>query len=654
MDTRVIVYDNQMRKQAILENAFNIGYSKKLNELWTASFSLPADDPKNQYCQPLAYVEIFDQGERVDIFRIAPIILDKSDVEINTYQCEHVLVTLIDDVLFQYHEIGGTGVYTDEVINYVLNKQTTIRWVLGQCEFKRQFLYKWENENLLGSLFSIPKPFLEDYMWIWDTTVFPWVLNLVEINQDVQSYVRYKKNMQGIRREIDPTELCTRLYCLGYGEGVNQLTISEVNNGLPYLDASTIAQFGVISRIFVDRRFEDPESLKARGQAILNELQVPRITYEIDAADISSITNDPVDKFQIGTYTRVIDTDLNMNVKALIVGVEKNDLTGNPGAVTIQIANKPRDVAGSIADLADRQRINEVYAQGATNLDSYHFMDNCDPDYPAVLKFYIPEDTVRINKMTLSYETSAFRAYSKAIEGGGNITETTKSGGGAETTSEDGGDHRHKVFEGMGLGTWDDPAYLDTQPDGGHNHKVNNDFPSGSHNHGNPDYLGTGQHSHSFNLETVPPHTHKFLYNLKTMRALRSDQSNAFWNVGIGVPDSSVDIWTYGSSGKHTHEIKIPEHKHEISLPSHTHNIEYGIFEGPIPDTITVEVDGNVVPELSTNEDDINIIPYLAKDGGGRILRGWHEIKITPNKLGRITANIVTQLFVQSRGGGNY
>ncbi len=633
MDTRVIVYDSDMKKVAILENAFNIGYSKKLNELWTASFSLPADDPKNEYCQPLAYVEIFDQGERVDLFRITPITLDKSDLETNTYQCEHVLATLIDDVMFQYHEIGGVGVYTDTIINYVLNKQTETRWVLGQNDFKRQFLYKWENENLLGSLFSIPKPFLEDYQWTWDTTVFPWVLNLVEINQEVQSYVRYKKNLKAITREIDPTELCTRLYCLGYGEGINQLTIADVNNGVPYLDAATINQFGVVSRIFVDRRYEDAESLKSAGQAILNELQVPRITYEVDAADISSITNDPVDKFVVGTYTRVIDTDLDINVKALIINVTKSDLTGNPGAVTIQIANKPRDIASSIAELADRQRINEVYAQGATNLDSYSFLDNCDPNYPAILRFYIPQETVRINKMILSYQAEAFRSYSKAIEGGGAYADTTEDGGGTSTSSENGGAATTTSEDGgADITTSKTSSYWDL-------FTINVQdaiSPFRDHNHGIPH--GTvlqDRDGNQFAFSESGGHGHN----------LQADHRH---EVDIPNHKHRVDI------PNHKHGVNIPNHKHAISLPDHTHEIEYGIFEGPTPTELTVEIDGNIIPGVSDQEDDINIIPYLSKDGGGRIIRGWHEIKITPNDLGRISANVSSQIFVQSRGGGNY
>ena len=43
------VYNLNMERVAFLDKAYNIGYELKLNELWTASFSLPSDDPKNAY-----------------------------------------------------------------------------------------------------------------------------------------------------------------------------------------------------------------------------------------------------------------------------------------------------------------------------------------------------------------------------------------------------------------------------------------------------------------------------------------------------------------------------------------------------------------------------------------------------------------------------
>src|SRR5690606_16356876 len=154
-----------------------------------------------------------------------------------TYQCEHVLGTLLDDILFQYHTIGNLGVYTRDVLEYILSKQSTARWQLGTVEFDWQFGYNWENENLLGALFSVPKPFVDEYMWTWDTTTYPWTLNLVRPSNEVQAVIRYGVNMQGIERMIDPSNVVTRIYGLGYGEGVNQLRSAELNDGTPSLDA---------------------------------------------------------------------------------------------------------------------------------------------------------------------------------------------------------------------------------------------------------------------------------------------------------------------------------------------------------------------------------------------------------------------------------
>lgn len=107
---------------------------------------------------------------------------------------------------------------------------------------------------------------------------------------------------------------------------------------------------------------------------------------------------------------------------------------------------------------------------------------------------------------------------------------------------------------------------------------------------------------------------------------------------------------------EHTHSLPTHTHgmEHTHQLPEHTHPIEYGIYEGPVPTEVIISVDGSVVPISSISADDIDLIPYLAKDSSGRITRGNHTIAITPNDLGRIVASVTTQLFVQSRGGGDY
>ena len=129
------IYDRNMHRLAYLQNAMAVGYELPINSLWTASFSLPAADPKNEYCKPLNFVEIYDGDERIDLFRIIGEDLTRSDDSVTVYSCEHALATLLNDVLFQYHQIGGTRIKTAPGINYILSYQTPGRWELSGCGF---------------------------------------------------------------------------------------------------------------------------------------------------------------------------------------------------------------------------------------------------------------------------------------------------------------------------------------------------------------------------------------------------------------------------------------------------------------------------------------------------------------------------------------
>ena len=684
VDNIIRVYDGNMQKLAYLENAYNIGYSLKFNELWTAQFTLPATDKKNIYCQPFNYVEIFDGGERIELFRIMPSTLTRNSEGNIVYQCEHVLATLMDDVLFQYHQIGNIGVGTVHVLRYILDHQLTKRWQLRKCDFDRRFEYKWENENLLSALFSVPQPFNEGYRWEFDTTRTPWQLDLKRLPTQFVADIIYKKNMVEIKKEVDPSTIVTRLYCLGYGEGDNQLNICSVNGGIPYLEANT-ATYGIKSSILVDRRFENAETLKAYGQSILDELKNPFKSYSVRAIDLHRKSPSKYERYFPGDIVRIIDKEDNTIEDLPIVSVSKSDITGAPGDIEIEIAKRTRDIASSISSLQDRTRINEVYAQGATNQMIVPFADNADENNPARMKIYIPDTMVRINKCILNYQLDNFRAYSKAIEGGGATTQSTNdggattqstndggastqtssSGGGGTQTSSSGGGGTQTSSSGGGTQTTSDVQVLKpgisqdyTRSSGKHLHTI----PDGTrlmvagggtvtwgyggehyhdlYNHGHkidiPDHQHSVQipsHKHSVN---IPSHTH---------------------SVNIPSHTHSVDIPSHTHSvniPSHTHSINIPNHRHSITLPNHTHDIEFGIYEGTRANSVTIKVDGNILPTTQPGQD-INIIPYLSVDSEGKIQRNtWHEVEIIPDQMTRVLANIFMQIFTNSRGGGDY
>ncbi len=177
----------------------------------------------------------------------------------------------------------------------------------------------------------------------------------------------------------------------------------------------------------------------------------PFLSYTVNAADLHLITKSPADKFTEASLIKVYDEELDIDVYQRVAKISKPDIKGDPGNISLEIANRKKDIATNINDLRERQRINEVYAQGATNIDTHDFNDNCDPDHPAVIRFYLPEETVHINKMILSLLVDNFRGYEKAIKGGGATASTTESGGQSTQTSSSGGASTQTSSSGGGV-----------------------------------------------------------------------------------------------------------------------------------------------------------------------------------------------------------
>ena len=131
------IYNREMELVGVLQNASAIGYVRTHNDLFTASFELPFDDPKNVLCDTHFIVDIFDGETSKGKYRI----LDEPETDLTTagqfarYSCEHVIAFLLNDVIDGYLELGGTGVTTRAVIERLLSMQNVKRWTLGTCDF---------------------------------------------------------------------------------------------------------------------------------------------------------------------------------------------------------------------------------------------------------------------------------------------------------------------------------------------------------------------------------------------------------------------------------------------------------------------------------------------------------------------------------------
>ena len=588
------VYDKSLKKLAILQNALDVSESININAVSTMTFTLPKNDPKNEYCAAFNYIKFGDR-----MYRILPSEFDLTTSPTMVYECEHVIATLIDELMYGDVVIGNLGVYTTEVIEFVLSKQKTKHWKLGACEFARQFEYGWTNESLLSALFSIPNSFVDPYIWEFDTTSYPWTVSLkkLDTSQNPQLYIRQGKNLITLKRRSDPTNICTRLYAHGYGEGINTLTFADINDGKPYIDSPQeyIDKYGLKEKLFVDRRYENKESLLEAARAMLNELQEPYVEYEVEFVEVSEQF---LDKAAVGKVCMIVANEVQY--KTYITGVEWD--YGETTDCKLTIANKPQDVASSVADLADRQRIEMTYAQGATQLYAQSLQANCDSNNGAEMQFYIPAEMKIVNSVQVKIKMSRFRAYSQATSttdettstssSGGQSTQTSSSGGGGSTTSSGGGGGTKTTGDSGVDVTW---GVRNTQTASGHSHGYD---------------IVTG-HRHEIEL---PDHTHRV------------------------------------SISSHSHNVSIPSHTHNVKIPGHNHKITPGIYFFGSAKKFKLYVNNVLRGSFSSSDAEVDITQYLV-NAQGIISRGtWHSVNIVPDDLAYICLDMYVQGFVQSRG----
>lgn len=429
------VYDLTTRqKTAVLQNAYNIVETHELNKIYSLSFTLPADDQKIKYCQPRHYVR---WGEDGDLYRIIKPAKSDDAVPTVTFECEHVIATLCDKVMFGSFTYGGFETNTTAVIQWLLSQQAEQNWALDECDFDLNYEYLWEQENILNALYSIPKEFVAPYMWTFDTTVYPWRLSLKKIDSDIKPeyYLQAKRNLLSAGTAENFADICTRIYPLGYGEGINQLTIRDVNGGVPYLQSppEIVEQYGIVEKVLVDRRFENAELLKAYAQTMLDGLQTPSMTRSFDVVDLYPLTNNAIDEAEVGKIVKM------MGDGSIAYVTKTRRQYDKAGDLQIDLSTKATDIVSTIADLADRVRIESVYAQGATQLYQHSKDANATPEKGMVMSLYFPSEMRQINKVLLRMSLKRFRSYSDTTASAGGSTPTTSSGGGSTQTSSSGG-----------------------------------------------------------------------------------------------------------------------------------------------------------------------------------------------------------------------
>lgn len=344
------VYDHKNNLLGVLENATQIGYRKKFNDLWTASFKLPSTDPKCEtLCQMMNVVEIFDGETSIGKFRI----IGSSKSSLTDYSsmiefnCEHVIAFLMGDYI--YSAYGQSNLKVGQVINNLLtimqtpyDDQNNRRWVFDadHSDFTSNAdkkYYNFTEVNVLDAVFTVPKSITTgEWHFEYDLSSWPWKLSIKKLDTSIGCEIRRGRNLVDISREIDTTKLCNKLYVFGENGG----SIASVNDNKEYIiDQDSIDQYGVATNLTRLSCLGNSQSLKDAGQQVLDVYCQPIISYEAEAVDLWKETGREYDRFDEGKVVRIVDPVVNVDIAARIIEVYKPDIDGDPLRVELTISN---------------------------------------------------------------------------------------------------------------------------------------------------------------------------------------------------------------------------------------------------------------------------------------------------------------------------
>lgn len=170
---------------------------------------------------------------------------------------------------------------------------------------------------------------------------------LQEIGEVKSTEIRLSRNLKSVQKEVDPSEIITRLIPLGQSiESADEtatdasqarLTIAEVNNGKDYIeDSESRALFGVVTKSQAWDDVTQPSILMSKGKDFLKENNRVKVKYSISALDLSLIGLD-TDSFDVYNYYPVINPIMSINETLRVV--EKTTDIINPNTNSLSVGD---------------------------------------------------------------------------------------------------------------------------------------------------------------------------------------------------------------------------------------------------------------------------------------------------------------------------
>lgn len=336
----------------VIHHPINKGYKitgsikQAINEIESFDFVTYLENPAYKMTRPLkTLVDVYNTKTKNYEFEGRVLTLEEETDENGTPSksvvCESELGYFHDSVQV-HNEFRGTPKQLIETILSVHNDQVEEykQFELGRMDVtnstNNMYVYLSDDKTTYEELFDKLIDRLGGEFLIRKENGVRYLDYINRIGEDVDTEIRLSKNLMSVSKDVDATEIITRLIPLGKriesedesatDASQARLTIESVNNGCRYLDRQDlITEFGIRAKPVVWDDVNLPDRLMSTGNNFLNEQKLVLNQYQLDALDLSLIdidyyslevgngypTINPI--MSIDEVLRIVKKDININ-----------------------------------------------------------------------------------------------------------------------------------------------------------------------------------------------------------------------------------------------------------------------------------------------------------------------------------------------------
>ncbi|HII4492835.1 phage tail spike protein [Clostridium perfringens] len=328
-ETYIIVYDSKENKfisngLAILENCYRCEVEEVMNGLYNLELEYPTDDNKSKYLVKDNIIKVSTpNGEQP--FRIYRVL---ENLDTTIVYAKHIFFDLVANFLMDCrHKFATCQQALEDILNSTLYKHN---FTCSSNIIERSNAY-YIRKNPVEAILTEENSIVSMYNAEILRDKFKIIAN-DSIGKDNHVIIEYKKNLLGLEKDDDNSEVVTRVIPTGLSSKDVSIMIDEI-----YVDSPLINDY--INPIVKEYHFSDlkedtekgitidevKRQLKIKAEELFSKdhIDLPKTNYRINFLDLSSTEEykdfKALEKVKLGDIVTVRHKEMNIDIKRKVV-----------------------------------------------------------------------------------------------------------------------------------------------------------------------------------------------------------------------------------------------------------------------------------------------------------------------------------------------